>query len=501
MQTVHVRINDTATGQPTSARVRFTDDAGNYFAPFGRLADFATARSVDVGGNVRLDGRAFALVDGSFEIRLPPDSLHVEVHKGPEFRPLVQAIHQPPGKMALRLTMKRWIDLRRERWYSGDARCHFLAPHAALLEAAAEDLAVVNLLAMPSRVPGAHGREHPALASLLAFSGQRPIVESPGHLVVVNTRNSHARLGSLALLNCHRVVYPLQFGPPEGLDNWTLADWCDQCHRKGGLVVWSRPERGPESFRFGEPLADLILGKVDAFEISADDTSPADTLADWYRLLAAGLRVPLVGASGKAGNDALLGAMRTYARLLPDEVFGYRSWIEAVRAGRTFATTGPLLTFEVAGQDVGSVVRLSAGTERVRVRAEARALEDFGELEIVADGAVVASARASGAPFTATLDMEVAVPRIGWLAARCPSASPSSGSSVSFAHTSPVYVEVEGMPRSVDRAAVRFLADELDAMRTWANDHARCETLKQRADLLAVFDSARAKLLAETQCT
>ena len=52
------------------------------------------------------------------------------------------------GKMALRLAIERWIDLRSEGWYSGDTRAHFLSPHAALLEAAAEDVAFVNLLAL-----------------------------------------------------------------------------------------------------------------------------------------------------------------------------------------------------------------------------------------------------------------------------------------------------------------------------------------------------------------
>ena len=42
LQTVHVRVND-ATGQPTPVRVRFTDDDGVYYAPLGRLTDFALA--------------------------------------------------------------------------------------------------------------------------------------------------------------------------------------------------------------------------------------------------------------------------------------------------------------------------------------------------------------------------------------------------------------------------------------------------------------------------
>jgi hypothetical protein len=78
-------------------------------------------------------------------------------------------------------------------------------------------------------------------------------------------------------------VYPLSFGGPAGAEDWALADWCDQCHRKGGLVVWTRTWHEARDFAFGEPLADLILGKVDAFGIDSFEDSPFDVLPDWYR--------------------------------------------------------------------------------------------------------------------------------------------------------------------------------------------------------------------------
>src|SRR5206468_16490 len=67
LQTVHVRVNDAATGKPTPCRVRFTDAQGTYYAPFGRLTGFSTARGQDVGGNVQTAGKAFAYMDGSCE--------------------------------------------------------------------------------------------------------------------------------------------------------------------------------------------------------------------------------------------------------------------------------------------------------------------------------------------------------------------------------------------------------------------------------------------------
>src|SRR5262249_40298133 len=161
--------NDAGSGQPTPVRIRFNDSAGSYLAPFGRLTDFATAVGEDVGGNLLLDGKEFAFIDGGCEINLPAGTIAVSVRKGPEDRPLHQHTELAAGKMALRFTVERWIDLRAEGWYSGDTRAHFLSPHAALLEAAAEDLAVVNLLAFQL-----DSKKYPSVPGLLAFSGQQP---------------------------------------------------------------------------------------------------------------------------------------------------------------------------------------------------------------------------------------------------------------------------------------------------------------------------------------
>ncbi len=235
--TVHVRVSDAASGQATPVRLRITDAAGNYYAPFGRFAGFATGPNQDVGGNLLLGMKAYAYIDGCCEIALPPGPLHVEIHKGPEFEPIHAEIKLVPGKLSLRFAIKRWINLREDGWYSGDTRAHFLSPHAAVLEAAAEDLAVVNLLVKEWQISDSVHQKRPALPGILAFSGQRPALEIPGHLVVVNTLNGHPTLGSLGLLNCHRLVFPLTFGGPTGSDDWSLAAWCDQCHRK--MAWWS----------------------------------------------------------------------------------------------------------------------------------------------------------------------------------------------------------------------------------------------------------------------
>src|SRR5581483_9614438 len=184
-----------------------------------------------------LGGKEYAYVPGTCEVPLPPGRISIEIHKGPEYISQILEVPLGVGQLSLRCTIQRWTDMRRERWYSGDTRVHHIAPHAALLEMAAEDLAVANLLVCERRT----GSDGSVDSNRFAFSGQRPALESPGHLVVVNTHNTHALLGSLGLLNSHRVIHPLSVAPSDLSAGWTLSDWCDQCHRKGGLVVWTDP--------------------------------------------------------------------------------------------------------------------------------------------------------------------------------------------------------------------------------------------------------------------
>jgi hypothetical protein len=490
MLTVHVRVNDAATNKPTPLRIRFLDEHGHYHVPLGRLAQFAEQPGVAVGGQMRLGTERFTYIDGACEIRLPAETIVVEGTKGPEYSPLRRNVLLGPGQISMRLGIERWIDLRPEGWYSGDARAHALTPHAALLEAAAEDLAVVNLLAEETPPEG----DKPAsLPNLLAFSGTVPALEMPGHVVVVNTINTHPLLGTVSLLKSHRPVYPLRFGAP-GLDDWSVADWCDQCHRKRGLVVWpDLPRLRPEALQ-GEALAALILGKIDAFEINRFPDNEPETLADWYRLLDCGFRLPLVGGSGKNSNTMALGAVRTYARLEPGNEFSYGTWIEAVRSGRTFITNGPLLTLTVEDRDPGGVLALPAGGQTVRIRAEVRSATPIDQLEMLCNGRLLGTKEASGNRQAALLEIETNVTASGWLTARCWSREHLPDGQVVFAHTSPVYFVVAGQSLRPSAETAHPLLAILEQTRAWISHAARCATEQQREHLLGVVEEGRQEL-------
>lgn len=470
MLTVHLRVNDAATGKPTPARVRVSAD-GAQFAPLGRFVEFPTGRNEVVGGQLAVCRERWFYTDGSCEIPLPAGvPLRVQATKGPEYTPLDQTATLGAGQMTLRFAIERWADTRADGWVSVDTRCHFLTPHDALLEAAAEGIAVANVLAAVQPFPSLDGTAYTTVPNLTAVSGRVPALERDGTSVVVSTLNTHPVLGKVALLHSHRPVFPLTFGGDEETDDWGVCDWCDQCHRKGGLTVWVDAFEPNGGLIGGEALVAAILGKIDAIEVS---TAPRKVpLLPWvYRLWDAGFLVPLVGASGKDSNKVALGGVRAYVLANPDREGGANpvAWVEAIRAGQTFATAGPLLHL---------------AHDKERFRASARALVPFGKLEHVANGRVVASAEcvADGPRFRAEADSPV--PADGWFAARC------SGTTA-FAHTSPV----SGPSRTPNPAAVAALVKLIDQTREWAETRGRYANPKRKEQLLARCAGAAAKLV------
>ena len=466
-QIVHIRINDAATGQPTPVRLRLGSDH-RYFPPLGRPDVIPVEWGESVGGCLQIGNRSYSYIDGSCEARLPAGQLHVEISKGPEFAPVHETVELLPGQLSLRLGITRRFDLAAEGWYAGDTHAQFLTPHAAALEGAAEGLQTVNLLASAAYLP-----------DLLHFSGQVPALESHGSTVVTNTLNDGGDLGRLSLLNCHRIVFPLTLDAA-GFERYTLADWSQQCHRKGGLAVWPRFPAEP-----GEAIANLLLGAIDAVEWTAPDPFAVAGLPEWYRLLNLGFRVPLVGGSGKGSNAIPLGAARTCAYLGAKREFNYGRWIDAIRSGQTFVTRGPLLRLTVNGLGPGADVADDSAANQTPIAAqvEAFAVEPFERVELVRDGEIVADAMPD-ADNVARISANVAPGISGWLAARCWSADGLS------AHTSPIYLG--GAKPTANPALAKPLFQQLDWLTSFAEDHAA--DAAQERHLLEIAARARGEL-------
>ncbi len=473
MLTVHLRITD--RGSATPVRLRVTGPTGGHFAPLGCQVEFPVGRGESVGGHLRLGRERWCYIPGNCEIELPDGvPLRVQATKGVEYRPLDKVVTLKPGQMTLRLTIEH-ANPAPAGAIAGDAHAEFMTPHYAALEAAAEGLGFVNLLALDFPAAALDGQTYHGTPNLEAFSGQVAALTGHGTTVTVTTLNVHPVLGRVALLHAHRPIYPLTYGGADGSDDWSLSDWCDQCRRKGGYPVWSDPLESVSGVFGGEALIALLNGKIEAIELDGRPRKQP-LLPLWYKLLNAGFHVQLLGVSGKDTNRVPLGGLRTYVELPDGEALSPYGWVEGVSDGRTFVTNGPLVR----------LTRIDDGWH-----ATATAVTEFDVLELVADGVAVWSAKPTfdGGLWRATLEDKSATPA-GWFAARCTGgASMTNPTQPGFAHTAPQFTgEVSRKPDvTIFRRGVQATID-------WAESAGRYRDAKFRDKLLAHAADALARL-------
>jgi len=489
---VQVTITDDSTGKPTPTRVHFAGPHGEYLPPYGHHEVVNQGWFEDYGGDLQLGGTSYAYVPGTFQIELPVGEVYCEASKGFEYTPLRRKLTIRPGQRELELRLKRTADWRAHGWVTADTHVHFISPQTAWLEGQAEGLNLVNLLASQ------WGRLFTNVADI---TGDASGCSAEDTIVWVGTENRHHLLGHISLLGARGdPVFPMCAGGPSEAylgdpDVTTLTEWAAACRRREGIVI--RPH-------FPHPICEepvyFALGQLDGAELRqyADPASGSldqFCFKEWYRYLNCGYRVAAVGGTDKMSAGMPVGGVRTYARLGSDDEFTFQNWGRAIRAGRTFTTSGPLITLRVEGREIGDDIRLPASGGALEIEAEAHSLWPIHLLEVVVNGQVIASSADQAGSKRLALRSKVRVNRSSWIAARC-------GSRLRVqhcwpihlgAHTSPVYVTLGG-EEMFSPADVTYMLTLIDGGLTYL------DTLSVRYDeerhrrMKAIFKRARREL-------
>ncbi|MGE0239170.1 MAG: CehA/McbA family metallohydrolase [Parvibaculaceae bacterium] len=448
---VRTTVTDAETGRLLPCRIRFYTADGVPVAPYGHQAVINSGGNtwnLDIGGDVRLGGKTYAQIDGSCEGWLPVGRLWVEVARGFEHEPLCREITIAPDERQLALKLRRIADLRSKGLVSADTHVHFVSSQGAELEARCEGVDIVHLLLSQ------WGHLH---TSVEEFIGQ-PRHSSDGETIVfAGQENRSNALGHMHLLGARRRIQPWCTGGAEeaelggGLET-TLSHWADECRAEGGLVVLAHfPVPN------GETAALVATGRADAIEMIAYDDY---NIGEYYRYLNAGYRLPLVAGTDKMTAEVAIGQMRTYAQTGGSAV-DLQAWCDAVRAGRTFVTSGPLLELDVNGAGPGAEIDVGHGAD-LRVTVQVLSIFPVDRIELIADGEVIARKDCPEGTATLTLEASHRADRPGWIAARCMGTGHAGASHhydvwqrPVFAHTSPVYVRTTARrmpsdPRTTD---------------------------------------------------
>jgi hypothetical protein len=394
---------------------------------------------------------------------LPPGKTRVWVQHGFRYLPWRQvltvtadtdvAVNLQPNDLPPSFGKFESADLHVHMNYGG----HYRATPATLAnQARAEDLDVVyNLLVnKEERVPDiAYFRPGPDPASgdgVTILHGQEYHTSYWGHLGLLGLSDHYLAPGFSAYQNS-----PLASPWP---DNGAIADLA---HAQGALVGYvhpfdTDPDPANDTSLTNELPADAASGKVDYMEIVgfSDHKSTAHV---WYRLLNLGYRIPAGAGTDAMTNYASLrgpvGMNRVFLETGGDE--RPAALLAALKAGRTFASNGPLLGLEVDGKHPGDTVSRSA-PGKLRYRIALRSPVRVDHLELVQDGKIVKSFRLTGDRRRLDATGEVAASHDGWLLLRAwnDGADPGVLDIYPYATTSPVYLDLPGdMPTDPADAA------------------------------------------------
>jgi hypothetical protein len=394
-------------------------------------------------------------------------------------------------------------------WESGDVHVHMNyggayrnTPAHLSAQAEAEGLSFVNALIVnkEQRVPD------------LPYGGARTDSSSRADAVVVHGQEFHTSYwGHLGLPDLPGgVILPGYAGYP-GTAAASLypmnADVADIAHARGALVGYVHPfDEHPEPLaRPTDPLTnelpvDVALGKVDYMEILGFADYRA-TAAVWYRLLNLGFRIPAAGGTDAMANFASLrgpvGMDRVYVRspqAAPGGPLEVAPWLAGLKAGRRFATNGPLLGFELGGASIGDELDFAAARSSVPFTVRLASIVAVDHLDLVCNGRVLRSFLrhpASRAEFRGLISLTAS----GWclLRASTDGARAPILDNYVYATTSPVYVSIGGRPAR-SAADARYFAAWIDrvaestaAYPDWNSRAERALVLERLAQAKAVF--------------
>ncbi len=287
------------------------------------------------------------------------------------------------------------------------------------------------------------------------------------------------------------------------------ADVYDMAHAQGALVGAVHPfDELPDPFAkpaqkiTDELPVDVALGKLDYMEI-VGFSDHKSTAAVWYKLLNLGFRLP-AGAGTDATTDyaapirGQVGFDRVYV-WTPSWPTTFEWWINGLKAGRTFATNGPLVEFKLGGEMVGNELKFDAPQTAIPFSAKLRSIVPVDHLEIVCNGKVAKDLKLEGERDTADFSGTIPQNESGWcvLRAWADKAEYPVLDKYPYATTSPVYVTIAGKRTYSKEDAEYFKAwidrtiEVTDQYPDWNSAEDKAYVMKKLQDARAVYEGLR----------
>lgn len=452
----------------------------------GRVTDAQTGQVVPATVTIRTSEGAIVTdhpsyrdgfrSSGEFEKSVPAGETSITVRRGFDYAAVERKVALKPGeRREIAFQLRRRSPLREEGWYAGDSHAHMVHGERTIavdfayvaLAARAEGLdylSVAQQWNLPRVTPEDLDRacERASAPDFLMtwnleapknyFRGDVSRCLGHGWTLGMRGRAADGRDAIRELMEVSAHDYESEKTPAPNFETHALI------HSLGGIVSYSHPCRwwwGKWGGRGIYPLEERKFVSNMAAEL------PFDTLAGptfdtldvlmqahekdanecaqklWFLLLDHGYRIPASGSSDATFDNpgrGVPGKVRVYTRVRGG--LSLEAVADAMKAGRSFVTTGPLLVLEMDGHGSGDVVRLSRPRDlSVKIRAWG---ERLARIELIRNGEVVRTIDGGGRSELES-GFTVREPGKAWYVARCYGADDSQ-----IAITNPVWFEPPG---------------------------------------------------------
>lgn len=492
-------ILDAATGEPLAARIYLQGEDGAFHftrssAKVGSAVEYNKARDKSVERHTALSAHPFVA-------ELPAGKYKLSVERGKEYLSHEDTVVIVDKSVQVTVQLKRFIDLAKLGWYSGETHVHRTLgelPTAML----ADDLNVALPLtywATKSDTPPAQGDKNspPVKPELIKVDDTHVIYPMNTEYEIFTVGGKSHTLGAIFALG-HKTVFEKGVPP--------VREVAVRTHREGGLLEldkhnwpWSMmlvPVMDVDLYeltnnhlwrteftfkKFGEEPADYMHVERDAAGFTEKGWIDF-TFENYYALLNCGFRLRPTGGTATGVHPVPLGFGRVYVHL-PDG-FSYEAWMKGLKEGRSFVTTGPLLLSSVTIAPRASSVRSGrepgpakveksntfmlavGGKGNFLVWSRAVSARPLSKLEIVSAGEVLRSIKPANKPlegggFESWVNETVSLDKSTWLAVRC--YEPQADGRLRFAHTAPTHVDVEGKPLHPRPEEIQYLIRRVEA--------------------------------------
>ncbi len=437
-------------------------------------------------------------------VSVPQTTLTIDAISGVETRLASRTVNLSGKQEAdLELTLPRFSNLREQGWRAGNTHVHTRNMTRAESDRYLQDVGRADDLEV---IFVSHLRRAEAEKTYISNDYTKRDLRKlslPGLIFENGEEHRHnfggggEGFGHVMLLDLNRLVRPVSVGPgimKIGKDDPPLARGIKTARQEGATVVWCH-----NSFGF-EDIPNWIAGRVHAQNIF-DGGNRGGYEDTFYRYLNIGVNTPF-----STGTDWFIyDFSRVYARPEKDEELTAKTWLKALRAGRTFISNGPLLDLQIENATLGATINRDS-TVDLPIRAQAKGRIDFGRIELVKNGKVEASAESRKADglFEASFKLRVKVAETSWFALRVANPiqqtgakAPARGTGAGknelgeplFAHTSPIHVRIADKPQFDLKTARQLLADMESGLLTIQMKGVFTDD-RERAEVEAVYQGA-----------